>query len=110
MRLGMGIALIWIGAASLLVETPVPIGVVQSVLGAVAGVGLLVGLWTPATGALAALDQLWIAFSAVSPNPAAKWIHVLFAVLCAGVAMLGPGVWSIDARLFGRRRFPTRRA
>jgi hypothetical protein len=26
-------------------------------------------------------------------------------VLAAAVAMLGPGAWSVDARLFGRRRF-----
>ena len=33
------------------------------------------------------------------------WIHVFLAVLATGVAMLGPGAWSIDARLFGRKRF-----
>ena len=30
---------------------------------------------------------------------------MFLAVLTAGVAMLGPGAWSIDARLFGRKRF-----
>jgi uncharacterized membrane protein YphA (DoxX/SURF4 family) len=44
----------------------------------------------------------------VSPYAAAgeaAWIHAFLAVLLASVAMLGPGAWSIDARLFGRKRF-----
>jgi putative oxidoreductase len=43
---------------------------------------------------------VWIAFSLPSPH-----LPIFLAVLCASVAMLGPGAWSIDARLFGRRRF-----
>ena len=56
-------------------------------------------------GALIALDELWIAFSLYSSHPDGHWNHVFLAVLTAGVAMLGPGAWSIDARLFGRKRF-----
>ena len=56
-------------------------------------------------GALIALDELWIAFSLYSGSPGGHLNHVFLAVLTAGVAMLGPGAWSIDARLFGRKRF-----
>jgi uncharacterized membrane protein YphA (DoxX/SURF4 family) len=101
MRLGMGIALVYIGSASLLEEIPAPVTVAQNVIAAAAGVFVLAGLWTPIIGALAALDQVWIALSLPSPHP----IHIFLAVLSASLAMLGPGVWSIDARLFGRRRF-----
>jgi uncharacterized membrane protein YphA (DoxX/SURF4 family) len=38
------------------------------------------------------------------------WMHIFVAVLCISLAMLGPGVWSIDARLFGRKRFDIDRA
>lgn len=69
------------------------------------GVFLLAGLWTPVTGALAATNELWIAFSLYSSQRDVQWIHVLLAVLTAAVAMLGPGAWSVDARLFGRKRF-----
>jgi uncharacterized membrane protein YphA (DoxX/SURF4 family) len=55
---------------------------------------LILGLWTPVAGALIALDEL-----------DGHWTHLFLAVLTAGVAMLGPGAWSIDARLFGRKRF-----
>jgi putative oxidoreductase len=104
MRLGIGIALIYIGAARLLVEVPAPITVAQNVIAAGAGVFFLAGLWTPIMGALAALDQVWMALSLLPPQPAGEWIHIFLAVLSASLAMLGPGVWSIDARLFGRRR------
>ena len=32
------------------------------------------------------------------------WIHILLGALGAALAMLGPGAWSVDARLFGRKR------
>jgi hypothetical protein len=31
-------------------------------------------------------------------------MHILLAALGAGLAMIGPGAWSVDARLFGRKR------
>jgi putative oxidoreductase len=104
MRLGMGIALIYVGAASLLGEVPEPTSVPQILIAAAAGVFLLAGLWTPVAGALAAFDEVWIALSLPFSQRSSEWIHILLAVLSLGVAMLGPGAWSIDARLFGRRR------
>jgi uncharacterized membrane protein YphA (DoxX/SURF4 family) len=61
---------------------------------------LLVGLWTPVAGVLMALAELGLAFS----RPADPWMHILLAALGASLAMLGPGAWSVDARLFGRKR------
>jgi hypothetical protein len=66
---------------------------------------MLAGLWTPVMGALIAIDELWIAFSLNSSQPDDRLIHIFLAVLTFGVAMLDPGAWSIDARLFGRKRF-----
>jgi putative oxidoreductase len=109
MRLSLGITLIYLGTAILLGEPPAAISVAQQIIGAAAGVFVIAGLWTPLAAILAALDQIWIALSFSSSQPAGEWIHILLGVLCASVAMLGPGAWSIDARLFGRRRFPTHR-
>jgi putative oxidoreductase len=61
---------------------------------------LLVGFWTPVAGVLLALTEIFLAFSH-SYDP---WIHILLGVLGAALAMLGPGAWSVDARLFGRKR------
>jgi uncharacterized membrane protein YphA (DoxX/SURF4 family) len=64
-----------------------------------AGVLLLVGLWTPVGGALVTIAELWIAFSRAGD----PWIPIILATLGATLAMIGPGAWSIDARLFGRK-------
>ena len=67
------------------------------------GGGLLIisGLWIPIVGVLVALTELW---TAVSQHSVPEW-HVLIAALAASLAMLGPGAWSLDARLFGRKVF-----
>jgi putative oxidoreductase len=74
------------------------------------GIFLFAGFWTPVVGGLLALDQLYIAFSLYSPPSDLMWIHLFLAVLSVSLATLGPGAWSIDARLFGRKRFHFDRA
>ena len=89
-----------------------PLGmVVLQSIGAGAGVLLLVGLWTPIAGGITAIVEVLVAFSLYflhSTND--PWIPSIQAALGAALAMLGPGAWSVDARLFGRKRidFPER--
>ena len=83
--------------------TPVCGAVVPQSIGAPAGILLLAGLWTPVAGAIVALVEVWIAFSR-GGNPS---FPVMLASLGAALAMIGPGAWSIDARLFGRKRIKT---
>jgi putative oxidoreductase len=68
-------------------------------MGALAGVLLLAGLWTPLAGVLVAIVEAWIAFSA--PKGAA--FPAIIGILGASLAMIGPGAWSLDAWLFGRK-------
>jgi uncharacterized membrane protein YphA (DoxX/SURF4 family) len=70
------------------------------VVAASAALLLLVGLWTPVAGLLVAFAELGLAWS----HPAESWTFVHFGTLGAALAMLGPGGWSVDARLFGRKR------
>jgi putative oxidoreductase len=64
---------------------------------------LLVGLWTPIVGTLIAIIELWIAMSH-SSDP---WIPIILATFGGTAAMIGPGAWSVDARLFGRKHIET---
>jgi len=77
-------------------------------IAAVGGIFLVVGLWTPVLGTVAAIGQLWFALGFHSFEREDMWIHIFLAVTAASLAMLGPGAWSIDARLFGRKRFDLR--
>jgi putative oxidoreductase len=70
------------------------------VLAALAGVLLLFGLWTPLAGTTVAILEAWI-FLARLGNPL---IAIILVSLGATVAMIGPGVWSVDAQLYGRKR------
>ena len=82
-----------------------PLGrTVLDVLVAVAGLLLCAGLWTPIVGALVALCECWYCLS----QPGEPWPHVLLGTIGAALAMLGPGVWSADARLFGWKRIVIR--
>jgi putative oxidoreductase len=103
LRLLAAVVLIHFGIASVLEAAPLAITVLQ-IIGAGAGILLLVGLWTPVAGTLAAIVKVWIAFSRVLSHSGDPWISIAQAVLGVVLAMVGPGAWSIDARLFGRKR------
>jgi len=76
---------------------------IPQVIGACAGLLLLVGLWTPVVGASIAVLELWVAVTHAND----PWIPILLATFGAATAMIGPGAWSIDARLFGRKHIET---
>jgi len=69
-------------------------------IGAGAGILLLLGLWTPVCGILIAVVEVWVAYSSAHAG-----VPIMLATLGATMAMIGPGAWSIDARLFGRKHF-----
>jgi putative oxidoreductase len=103
MRLVAGIAIINLGITRLRGGSPIEPAILL-VPAACAAILLLTGLWTPIAGALVAIIELWAAFS-LSGDP---WTHILLATLGAALALLGPGAWSVDARLFGWKRIPIR--
>ena len=66
----------------------------------VSGALLLAGFWTPFAAALQAILEGMFAFAGV----AFEWTHLIHALIGLSLVMLGPGYWSIDARLYGRKR------
>jgi putative oxidoreductase len=98
LRIFLGGALI-LGAIGAVLHSSMT-AAIANVLAAIAGTFLLIGLWTPVVGILVAFAELWI----VLLLPQELRLHVLQAGFAVGLAMIGPGVWSVDARLYGWRR------
>ena len=106
MRLGAGISLIYFAIEGLLRAAPgEPASAVLHLLGGLAGTLLIVGLWTPVAGGFVAGAQLWILFSRLFPEHGYPFEQIFLLVLGGALALLGPGAWSVDARLFGRKLF-----
>jgi len=72
------------------------------------GVSVLLGFLTPLGSLLATLFNVAIALSWLPPQHADLFqtepAAALVAVIAAALAFLGPGAFSIDSRLFGRRQ------
>jgi uncharacterized membrane protein YphA (DoxX/SURF4 family) len=73
----------------------------------VIGASLLLGFLTPAVSLVAAIANLGIMLSWLPPYPwnslNAKLAIAQLIVTSIAVAFLGPGAFSLDCRLFGRR-------
>lgn len=105
LRICLATSLIYFAVFGLSETRPQTIGLAQNLIAALAGIFMLVGLWTPLIGSIVALDEISMALPYYSRVRGDMWIHLFLAILSVSVAMLGPGAWSIDARLFGRKRF-----
>lgn len=99
LRLAISIFLIS-DARAVLVERPPPGYLMLTTLAAGAGVFLGLGLWTPVAGAVTAALELYLVFL----RPDNIWALLLAAAVGAGLALLGPGSWSVDAQVYGRKR------
>jgi putative oxidoreductase len=72
---------------------------VRCVAGAVAPL-IWIGLWTPLAALIGATIQIGVIIFGHQFNLSL----MLYAAVGLSLALLGPGAWSFDARLFGRKR------
>ncbi len=84
---------IWSGASN---ATPLPLRLID----AMSAGFILLGLWTPVGATLQAVIEGFHSAAGGTFN----FDHAMHALAGLSLVMLGPGVWSIDARLYGRKR------
>jgi uncharacterized membrane protein YphA (DoxX/SURF4 family) len=76
-------------------------------LAILSGASLLIGMLTPVVGFLVGSGSFAVAFSwysATAQNLLDNRLSIVFMVImAAAIVLLGPGAYSLDARLFGRR-------
>jgi uncharacterized membrane protein YphA (DoxX/SURF4 family) len=89
---------------------------ISGALGLVAGCLLLAGFLTPIAAVLAALDAAGVWLAMIPPShpdlSQSRLLAAFLTALSAAIVLLGPGAFSIDARLFGLREIiiPGRRS
>ena len=107
MRLVAGSALVMRASVMLWNDPPITKTITSAFL-AGCGILLIPGLWTPIAGALIALVETWQIMTISGDH----WVPLLLGTIGGALAMLGPGLWSVDARLFGWKRVqaPARRS
>jgi putative oxidoreductase len=99
MRLVIGCVLV-VRASLRLWGDPPPNITITALILLVAGFLLILGLWTPIVGVSVAVIEVW----KILTQPGDRWLWLLLGTASVALAMLGPGRWSIDARLFGWKR------
>lgn len=100
-RLVTGILLLFHGLVPLNHISPAG-PLVPQIAAALLGLFLLVGFWTPLAGTLVVVVEASTVLSG-----AGNELNCVLAVLGGTLAMIGPGAWSLDARLFGRKHIAT---
>ena len=107
MRLVVGAVLVLRASSRLSGATPTD-GAIAAALQAGSGILIIPGLWTPVAGILVAVTEI----SQIMTTDRDPLVGLLVGTMGAALAMLGPGLWSADARLFGWRRVeaPARKA
>jgi hypothetical protein len=102
---GCGLLLLRICAAGMLARNCILDATVSIPMWEIAGVIILagafcLGAFTPVGCCISALLQIFVLLRAYQPNP----LHFVFSFcVTAALFLLGPGAFSLDSRLFGRR-------
>jgi putative oxidoreductase len=83
-----------------LLPSGLPLSGVFHVLELSIGVLLVLGLWTP----VASAAQFLLALALFGTGYEVNFARQLMGLMYLSLAVLGPGAWSADGYLFGRRR------
>ena len=78
--------------------------ILAAVVEALTGASLLIGLGTPIVAIFVCVLRLGM----LAATQGTIELHLLLSAIGLCLALTGPGAWSIDAHLFGRRRVEIR--
>ena len=102
---GVGLLLLRLCASGMLVRNSFAKAAIPTAPWEIVAVGILagafcVGAFTPVTCSLSALVQVFILIGPSEPDP----YRLVFSLsVTVALFLLGPGAFSLDSRLFGRR-------
>lgn len=105
---GKGLLLLRVIVASILIRDGVVACALQGdagstplrALAAILGLLFLAGLWTP----LVAISITVLELTEIALGIGEVRVPLVLMGICLAVSMLGPGVWSVDSVLYGRKR------
>lgn len=106
LRAALGLTLLYFGVSDFAASQDTRMLVLfVAAISSICGVSLLLGLLNQLACSLAVLIALAVCFALVSPpfSPTARISAVFTAVIAVALMCLGPGAYSLDARLHGRR-------
>jgi len=107
LRAVLGLAILVQGLLFLNEPNPLPVTWCAGTAALAAGALLSIGLLTPLASTVAGAVAIGIGFSLIPAGSRtlfdAKFQIILAATILVAVVLLGPGAFSVDARLFGRR-------
>jgi uncharacterized membrane protein YphA (DoxX/SURF4 family) len=107
MRLAVALSAIVQSISTLVGSPTLPLNWAIGLLEILVGTALLIGFLTPIAGASASVGNLAIGiswFMTSGENAHDKTVAALYLVVISiAITLLGPGAFSLDARLFGRR-------
>ena len=99
--------LVVLHAGSAVATHPISFGWCVALVEVVAGIALIIGLLTPIAGSLVCLGAIALLVKGALPaaDVLMEWriARGELTVMSAALIFLGPGAFSMDARLFGRR-------
>ena len=99
LRLVVGSVLVMSAGGRVWGDAPLHATLTSASLG-VSGLLLIAGLWTPVAGAATAVVEIARVLT-MDPDPL---VGLMSGTVGGALVMLGPGRWSVDARLFGWKR------
>jgi uncharacterized membrane protein YphA (DoxX/SURF4 family) len=99
LRLAVGCSLIVERIQMMLPIPPLPLWEIHVAL-ILVGICICLGFWTPIMAGLEGIGELLMTVT----DPARYESHLLLAIVGISLAMLGPGAWSVDSLIFGRKR------